>query len=124
MKKITALILVFVCIFALAGCGNANKDNFTETNKEIKSITNNVKPDMIFPAVTQPFFEDKFYIYSFGYPISSYITVEYMDGTTENVCEALESGHIQITDLDKYNINYHKESKLTNKITDYLNRTN
>ena len=107
MKKTIALILVLVCIFALAGCGSvANKDNSTNTIKEIKSITNQSEPDMAFPAVMQVFFSDKKNIYEFGYPVSEFIIVEYTDGTTENVCEALENGHIQITDLDTYGIQY------------------
>ena len=105
MKKFVTLILVLVCVFSLVACENVAK-NSPETHKEIKSITNTVEPDMLFPAVVQAFFYDEHYVYEFGYPVSEFIIVEYIDGTTENVCEALENGHIQITDLDTYGIQY------------------
>lgn len=84
---------------------------------EIESITNNSN-GMDLNDVEEPFFEDDSYIYIFGNPISQYVIVKYTNGSTENVKEALEHGHIQITDLDKYNINYYAESKLVENIID------
>lgn len=55
------------------------------------------------------FFQDEDYIYYFGErPHSAYIIVEYSDGTTQNVKEALEDGNITIADLDRFDIKYFK----------------
>ncbi|MBR4293208.1 MAG: hypothetical protein IKT54_06310 [Clostridia bacterium] len=145
MKRFIVLVFAFVFLLLFVGCENTeNKGNDisqTPTNtitptdttnpimeqpidsnpidtiKEIKSITDNTN-DMDLPDVEEPFFEDERYIYIFGNPISQHVIVEYIDGNTENIKEALENGHIQITDLDKYSINYFAEPKLIEKIVD------
>lgn len=43
--------------------------------------------------------------------MSEYVIVEYADGTTQNIKEALEAGNITIADLDRFNIEYFKGSK-------------
>lgn len=85
--------------------------------KEIESITDNT-PSAELPCVEEPFFEDASYTYLFGYPISRYVIVKYTDGSTENVKVALKNGHIQITDLDQYNISYFAEPKHIETIVD------
>lgn len=130
MKKIIALVLALIFLFSFSGCVNADTtnpiteqpidSNFVDTIKEIKDITNNMN-GMCFPDgfdIEEPFFEDESYIYIFGSPISQHVIVEYTDGSTENIKKALESGHIQITDLDKYSIHYASEPKLIEKIVD------
>jgi len=146
MKKLIPLLLAFTFLFSFTGCGNAeNKENdisqtpvyttnhiteqpidsnFVDTIKEIKDITNNMN-GMCFPDgfdVIESFFEDESYIYTFGSPISQYVVVEYTDGSTESINEALENGHVQITDLDKYNINYASVSKLIEDIIYHSDR--
>ena len=143
MKRFMTLVFAFVFLLSFAGCGDTeNKESDisqtrTDTTnsiteqpidsnpidkiKEIKSITDNTN-DRAFPDVEEPFFEDESYIYIFGNPISQYVIVEYTDGSTENVKEALERGHIQITDLDKYSINYLAEPKLIENIIYHSDR--
>ena len=149
MKRFIVLVFAFVFLLSFVGCENTeNKGNDisqTPTNtitptdttnpimeqpidsnpidtiKEIKSITDNTN-DMDLPDVEEPFFEDERYIYIFGNPISQHVIVEYIDGNTENIGEALENGHIQITDLDKYSINYFAEPKLIENIIYHSDR--
>ena len=139
MKIYIALVLAFGVLLSFVGCQNNENSgndisqistettnpiieqpidsNPTDAIKEIKSITDNIG-SMGLPDVEEPFFEDERYIYIFGNPISQYVIVEYTDGSTENVKEALENGHIHITDLDKYSIHYFAEPKFIENIVD------
>ena len=57
------------------------------------------------------FYADEDYTYSFpNWDMHKYVIVEYEDGITQNVKEALEAGYIVITDLDIFNIEYLKSS--------------
>ena len=58
------------------------------------------------------FYKDENFIYYFGFfPMSSYIIVEYSDGTSQNIREALADGNITIEDLDRFGIKYGKMEK-------------
>ena len=58
------------------------------------------------------FYNDEEYYYYLPYSrMSEYVIVEYADGTTQNIKEALEAGNITIADLDRFNIEYFKGSK-------------
>ena len=58
------------------------------------------------------FYKDEEYYYYLPYSrMSEYVIVEYADGTTQNIKEALEAGNITIADLDRFNIEYFKGSK-------------
>jgi len=55
------------------------------------------------------FYTDEDYKYSFpNWDMHKYVIVEYEDGITQNVKEALEAGCITIADLDIFNIEYLK----------------
>ena len=55
------------------------------------------------------FYKDEEYYYYLPYSrMSEYVIVEYSDGTTQNIKEALEAGNITIADLDRFNIEYYK----------------
>ena len=64
----------------------------------------------------EQFYEDESFIYSFGNPISEYVIVKYTDGSSENVKEALENGHIQISVLDEHGIKYYAWHKFVENI--------
>jgi hypothetical protein len=64
-----------------------------------------------YSCALETFYSDDKYDYMFPSIKSSYIEVEYKDGTKENVVEALNKGNINISDLDKYGIDYIKELK-------------
>ena len=53
------------------------------------------------------FYQDDTYWYYFPEQISEYVTVAYTDGRTEPLIDALENGHVQVTDLDTYGIQYY-----------------
>lgn len=71
-----------------------------------------------FPCVEELFYEDENHAYFFGYPISPYVTVYYTDGSEENVKDALEKGHMQISELDRWSIRYFAEAKWVERIVD------
>ena len=64
-----------------------------------------------FSDVTEPFFEDDNHVYTFGVPKIGYVTVVYKDGRTETVRDALDSGSISISDLDRFGIQYNSNPK-------------
>jgi len=59
----------------------------------------------------EEFYDDGKYVYSFPSIRSQHITVTFTDGTEMPVKEALFKGYIDISDLDKYGIQYYKEPK-------------
>lgn len=64
-----------------------------------------------FSDVTEPFFEDDNHVYTFGVPKIGYVRVVYKDGRTETVRDALVSGSIFISDLDRFGIQYNSNPK-------------
>lgn len=145
MKRIIVFAWILVFVLLLGGCANTENSgdktlqnppdtaqnvsdttdptadpidsNPVQTVKGIESITDH-SIGMELPDLEEPFFEDDSHIYIFGNPISQYVIVKYTDESAENVKEALESGRVQITDLDKYNINYFAEPKHIENIVD------
>ena len=64
----------------------------------------------IFDDALDEFFRDETYVYYFSAtPMHEYVMVEYADGTTQSVKDALADGRITIADLDRFNIGYYKE---------------
>ena len=85
--------------------------------KEIKNITDNSR-GLELSDVEEIFYEDHNRKYIFGNPISEYIIVEYSDGSTENVRDALKNGNISLADLNFYGISYFSEPKHIKGIVD------
>lgn len=91
--------------------------------REIVSITDTTQTQNAdLPDVEEPFYEDRQYVYIFGNPISKYVIVEYTDGTSENVKDALEAGHVALYDLDRFGIQYFAEPKLIEDIIYHSDR--
>ncbi len=139
MKKHIALILILSLALSLCSCVNTkigtesgkqetSADSYVNTDtpkskKELARITiHDVNPGATREDMEEVFFEDDRYIYSFGYPGSSYIIIEYTDGSKQNVKDALNDGNIAIGDLDAYNIKYYSEPKLIKTIIDHAER--
>lgn len=59
----------------------------------------------------ESFYEDENCIYYWSCIKNKYMIVEYDDGTKELISVALKNKHIDIKDLDKFNISYIKEEK-------------
>ena len=78
--------------------------------KEIKDLTKNILSFSCAEALDK-FYEDDYYEYFYDCLKSKYIVVIYEDNSEETVKEALKQGHIKISDLDKYNIDYIKYEK-------------
>ena len=78
--------------------------------KEIKDLTKNMLSFSCAEALDK-FYEDDHYEYFYDCLKSKYIVVIYEDNSEETVKEALKQGHIKISDLDKYNIDYIKYEK-------------
>ncbi len=71
-------------------------------------------PEVLCATAMEEFFEDDNYTYYFTCEKSGSVKVIYNDNTMEKVTVALKSGHIKITDLDRFNITYVKEEKKAN----------
>ena len=134
MKKTIIVLLCFLFSFcAFVGCEQAEESKTDISNSDISEIlkevsteasdeTSEVSKENAFIIVdnrgddwsdiTDYFFQDDVYNYYFIlWPMHEYIIVEYADGTTQNVKEALEAGNITIEDLDRFGIEYMKEPK-------------
>ncbi len=59
----------------------------------------------------QQFYSDAEYNYFYSSIKSEYVVVKYSDNTEETVENALQNGKINISDLDRFEINYIKEKK-------------
>lgn len=131
--KFTSIFLCFLMAAAVfMGCasieeseksagGNANvsdavseqEQNKEESSKinEAVSITDTTPKGTYFSTALDFFYHDDTYAYCFSStPKHKYIIVEYADGTTQNVKEALAEGNITLDDLDDFGIKYGKQS--------------
>ena len=108
MKKLFAILLVLTMAFSLTACGG-DKTPGNSDKSNIVSIRQEGGADL---CAIEPFYEDENYIYSFPYyGDSNFITVTYLDGSTENIIPALESGRVTIADLDRFGIKYYAQEK-------------
>ena len=80
------------------------------TDKSILSITDETGNREL-NDVEEVFFEDENNRYIFGNPISKHITVRYADGSQEDIKTALDNGHANIGDLNRFGIHYWTELK-------------
>jgi len=134
-NKILCFLICCVLVFCIfAGCEQAEESKTDISDSDISETSKEVSPEISdeisevseeepFVIVDKRrgsdwstsidcFFEDEEYLYYFGLsPMHQYIIVEYADGTTQNVKEALADGNITIQDLDRFGIEYMKEPK-------------
>lgn len=80
------------------------------TDRSVVSVTDETG-ERTLNDVEEVFFEDENNRYSFGNPISQYITVRYADGSEEDIKTALENGRADLSDLDRFGIPYWTRSK-------------
>ena len=144
MKKNKILCFLICCVLVFctfAGCEQAEESktdisdsDISETSKEVSTEASDEISEV---SEEEPFvivdtrketsgetdglldidiiFEDEDYAYYFGSSLeTSSIIVEYSDGTTQSVKEALADGNITITDLDRFGIRYTKIPKTSN----------
>ena len=103
IKKM-ALVLALVFMFSFGGCED------TDTANEIENIIDLTQSgDFYTGDLVEKFYSDDTYSYSFASVKSEYIIVNFMDGTEQNIRDALAEGKIKITDLDRFGIKYYKE---------------
>lgn len=80
----------------------------------VVDIVDRTKTEMLATAdALEGFWSDDEYDYSFPSIKSHYITVRYSDGTSENIKDAFATGRVTIADLDKFDIGYYAEPKVT-----------
>lgn len=111
MKRAVAFVLVVVLALSLVACSSDDQTS------NIKSIVFNSNGYPV-PDAEEIVYMDESNVYIFESMISNYVTVTYTDGSTEKVKDALANGHIQIADLDKYEIDYRAEPRLVETIID------
>ena len=145
MKKFLAILLMATMTLSLAACGAKTSENYeqielptkkpgeswlnpgdyaedkgnAENKKAVLKIEDTSTPDMVFGQALEVFHTTKFYEYYFNCTMSGVIIVTYEDGTTENVKEAFDNGHITIEDLDEHGISYQRK-----RISNFGNRNN
>lgn len=100
-------------------CGNGKHDTVIkgfsysctyDADITIIDKTKDIK-DFTCAEALEEFYRDAKYVYYYNCIKSNYIVVRYNDGTEETVKDALKNNHIEIGDLDKFDINYIKQEK-------------
>ena len=99
MRLLKYLLLVMCLLIIFAGCGE-KKYTLVDKSKDIENF--------ICLEALEEFYKDDNYVYSYPCIMSEYVVVRYEDGTEITVKDALAKGKINISDLDKYNIQYYK----------------
>ena len=134
--KFTSVLLCFLMVAAVfAGCDTpeesksdtSSKDPLLNTSEDVsetvsEEVLEEASEVLEFIIVDKrdemewwddaidTFYRDETYEYNFpGQPMHKYVIVEYEDGTTQNIKEALEAGNITIADLDRFDIKYFKD---------------
>ena len=69
------------------------------------------KKDFACDEALEGFYADENYTYFWSCIKNKYMIVKYDDGSKELISEALKNNHINIQDLDKFNISYIKYEK-------------
>ena len=113
-KKLLIVMIIIIVIVVLLTVVmvkvNYNKD-IKMSGKVVTSIKDTSDEFATCAEAIETFYEDDKYTYSFHCIMSDRIMVYYDDGTSENVKQALNKGHISIRLLKKYKIRYIKEKK-------------
>ncbi len=92
-----------------------NKDEDKYVVREIVDTTKTIT-NFGCAEVLEEFYRDDYNIYYFNCLKSNYIEVRYQNGKVEKITDALKLGHIKVTDLDTYKIDYIKYVN-----TDFIN---
>ena len=74
------------------------------------------KKDLACDDMLEGFYEDEKYSYFWSCAKNKYMIVKYKDGSKELISEALKNKHIDISVLDKFDINYIKEEKYSQDV--------
>ncbi|MBR0443002.1 MAG: hypothetical protein IIX15_01550 [Clostridia bacterium] len=102
MKRfIVFLLCALLLVSALGAC--------EQKTIEITDISFSEGVD--YPSALEVFWEDDEYEYVFGAIMAWDCTVYYSDGTSENLIDALKSGHVTVEDLNDFEVDYYKERK-------------
>ena len=83
--------------------------SFEEAVSVVNIVDETKNSDIALPSMIEAFYRDAENTYFFGAIKSSYVTVHYSDGTTENIVPALASGRATVGDLKRFNIGYFVE---------------
>ena len=101
-------------------CGNGKHDtvikgfsyscSYNGGNYILVDETKN-KIDFACAEALQSFYQDEQYTYYWSCMKNKYMIVKYDDGSKELISEALKNKHIEISVLDKFDIDYIKEER-------------
>ena len=138
IKFTSILLCIILLVSVFAGCDTpeesksdtSSKDSLLQNSEDISETVSEEISEEVSEEVSQAlgfvivdkrgeqsdwndivdtFYTDEDYKYSFpNWDMHKYVIVEYEDGITQNVKEALEAGYITIADLDIFNIEYLK----------------
>lgn len=130
IKFTSVLLCIILLVSVFTGCDTpeesksdtSSKDSLLQNSEDTsEAVSEEVSQALGFVIVDKrgeqsewndtvdTFYADEDYTYLFpNWDMHEYVIVEYEDGTTQNVKEALEAGNITIADLDRFNIEYLK----------------
>ena len=127
MKKPIALLLIFACFLAFAGCNSVKPQNTTTPSQSSVPTTTPTTTSSTVPPTTsgweivmigstregydlavEELVVDGKYICSFPAIMSPYIYVLYRNGTSENIKDAISAGRATVTDLARFGVPYMK----------------
>lgn len=96
MRKILSFLLVLVCVSSLVAC----------SGKPIIVSIRDISENYIIAQAVQCFYSEDGINYCFSDMRASCIIVTYLNGKSEDIITALESGRATIADLDRFGIGY------------------
>jgi len=119
MKKTLVAVFCFIIVISFVGCGIKSENSDTDLSsssisEKIKlteivdlTILNHLSTDQ----ALEEFYKDKEYTYYFPSIKSQYIECQFSNGDKMPIVEALNSGKVIVSDLDKFAILYWKVDK-------------
>lgn len=110
MKRLRLFLFLGIFSLCLVGCSQPLEEE--ELSKTFVIVDEVSEKQLSCDSALETFYEDDNAIYKWSCIKNSYMKVQYSDGSSQLVSDALESGAITIADLDNNHILYEEEMKI------------